>query len=243
MPGWWSTPNAVEALPCGSRSTTSTESPPRARAAARLTALVVLPTPPFWLATTKIRVAGGGGKAVARRVFHVKRAAARLGAAGGAISSSSKRARRGPGGRMTGESATVNAAGDPEALGRLTNSLDWLNGPVTARLGARSGQSTVSRGTSGQPIAGSGVTSRGQPRPQVTSSTTTGPSTTGPAAIRTCLHLYATTVSSRYQRGQTHPGKQRARRNLIDGRSSAVRPGPGGAPQRWRLQRRDGPAR
>ena len=37
VPGEWSTPSAVDALPCGSRSTTRTESPPRARPAARLT--------------------------------------------------------------------------------------------------------------------------------------------------------------------------------------------------------------
>ena len=37
-------------LPCGSRSASSTRLPLRARAAARLIAVVVLPTPPFWLA-------------------------------------------------------------------------------------------------------------------------------------------------------------------------------------------------
>lgn len=35
--------------------------PPMARAAATLTAEVVLPTPPFWLATVKIRVEMGWG--------------------------------------------------------------------------------------------------------------------------------------------------------------------------------------
>ena len=54
-----STPSAVEALPCGSRSMTSTRCPSWASAAATFTVEVVLPTPPFWLATTKIRVAAG----------------------------------------------------------------------------------------------------------------------------------------------------------------------------------------
>jgi 1-acyl-sn-glycerol-3-phosphate acyltransferase len=41
----------VEALPWGSRSISSTFIPVAARAVARLIAVVVLPTPPFWLAT------------------------------------------------------------------------------------------------------------------------------------------------------------------------------------------------
>src|SRR5215472_6188631 len=52
---------AVDAFPCGSRSTTSTRLPCRARQAARLTALVVLPTPPFWLAIVITRHEGGRG--------------------------------------------------------------------------------------------------------------------------------------------------------------------------------------
>src|SRR5690242_15866209 len=52
---------AVDAFPCGSRSTTSTREPCRARQAARLTAEVVLPTPPFWLAMVMTRQAGGRG--------------------------------------------------------------------------------------------------------------------------------------------------------------------------------------
>ena len=45
----------VLALPCGSRSTISTCSPMAASAVARLMAVVVLPTPPFWLATVMMR--------------------------------------------------------------------------------------------------------------------------------------------------------------------------------------------
>src|SRR5690606_20176431 len=47
-------PLPIVALPCGSRSTSSVRWPWRASAAARLTVVVVLPTPPFWFATTKI---------------------------------------------------------------------------------------------------------------------------------------------------------------------------------------------
>src|SRR5262249_41553046 len=48
-------PRPVEALPCGSRSTTSTFSPIAAKAVPRLIAVVVLPTPPFWLASANTR--------------------------------------------------------------------------------------------------------------------------------------------------------------------------------------------
>src|SRR5262245_35367926 len=43
-------PSPVEALPWGSRSISRTVSPTAANAVARLIAVVVLPTPPFWLA-------------------------------------------------------------------------------------------------------------------------------------------------------------------------------------------------
>ena len=49
-------------MPCGSRSMTSTLEPCMARLAARLTAVVVLPTPPFWFATVMIRQALGRGQ-------------------------------------------------------------------------------------------------------------------------------------------------------------------------------------
>src|SRR3954471_738888 len=57
-------PRPVEALPCGSRSTISTRSPTAASAVPRLMAVVVLPTPPFWLATarTRRRRSSGTGK-------------------------------------------------------------------------------------------------------------------------------------------------------------------------------------
>src|SRR5690349_18822121 len=48
-------PSPVEALPCGSRSTISTVSPTAASAVPRLMAVVVLPTPPFWLASARMR--------------------------------------------------------------------------------------------------------------------------------------------------------------------------------------------
>src|SRR5439155_12907871 len=48
-------PRPVLALPCGSRSTTRTRRPVAAKAVARLPAVVVLPTPPFWLAIAMMR--------------------------------------------------------------------------------------------------------------------------------------------------------------------------------------------
>src|SRR5580704_9469166 len=48
-------PRPVEALPCGSRSMIKTSSPMAASAVPRLIAVVVLPTPPFWLATASTR--------------------------------------------------------------------------------------------------------------------------------------------------------------------------------------------
>ena len=50
-----SMPSPVEALPCGSRSMISTRSPIAASAVPRLIAVVVLPTPPFWLAMASTR--------------------------------------------------------------------------------------------------------------------------------------------------------------------------------------------
>src|SRR6476659_4134842 len=46
-------PNPVEAFPWGSKSINKTLSPTAASAVARLIAVVVLPTPPFWLAIAK----------------------------------------------------------------------------------------------------------------------------------------------------------------------------------------------
>ncbi len=59
-------PDPSRAFPCGSRSISSTFSPTAASAVARLIAVVVLPTPPFWLAIAKIfgavGVRYGGGR-------------------------------------------------------------------------------------------------------------------------------------------------------------------------------------
>src|SRR5688500_5929901 len=50
-----STPQPMVALPCGSRSINSTRRCVAASEDARLTAVVVFPTPPFWFATAMIR--------------------------------------------------------------------------------------------------------------------------------------------------------------------------------------------
>src|SRR3546814_8042948 len=52
-------PMPVEALPWGSTSTISTDLPQAASAVARLMAVVVLPTPPFWLAIARTRARFG----------------------------------------------------------------------------------------------------------------------------------------------------------------------------------------
>src|ERR1035437_9261220 len=49
-----SSPRPEVELACGSRSTRSTEWPISASAAPRLMAVVVLPTPPFWVTTAMI---------------------------------------------------------------------------------------------------------------------------------------------------------------------------------------------
>src|ERR1700694_3771668 len=72
-------PRPVEALPWGSRSTVSTCSPVAASAVPRLIAVVVLPTPPFWLAIASTR----GGFPVAGRLARVTTSAASAGAAWG----------------------------------------------------------------------------------------------------------------------------------------------------------------
>ena len=52
------TPNAAVRHSCGSASTSSTRRPRRIRACPRLTAVVVLPTPPFWFAIAMQRGMG-----------------------------------------------------------------------------------------------------------------------------------------------------------------------------------------
>ena len=47
---WASIPNPLVAFPCGSMSINNTLLPLCAKQALKLTAVVVLPTPPFWLA-------------------------------------------------------------------------------------------------------------------------------------------------------------------------------------------------
>ena len=69
-------PRAVLALPCGSRSMTSTVLPAWARAAATLTVVVVLPTPPFWFATVSTRVRGGRGTGRPLRVTRLRSSSA-----------------------------------------------------------------------------------------------------------------------------------------------------------------------
>src|ERR1700737_1053565 len=68
-------PLPIVALPCGSRSIRRTRCPCDARLAARLTAVVVLPTPPFWFATQKIfAIVGISLFTASNGVFRIPRA-------------------------------------------------------------------------------------------------------------------------------------------------------------------------
>src|SRR5262245_47320384 len=87
---WWGTFSPVDAFPCGSRSITKTRLPCSARATAILTVVVVLPTPPFWLATQTIRHFGGLGIVISPLGFRISTARRASWASGG--SSVSRRA-------------------------------------------------------------------------------------------------------------------------------------------------------
>src|SRR5437867_1404195 len=73
-------PTPLVELLCGSRSSNSTDLPRLPSEAARFTAVVVLPTPPFWFATAMTLpttlspgdVAGALAHAQGDRKFHVK---------------------------------------------------------------------------------------------------------------------------------------------------------------------------
>src|SRR5689334_12572720 len=68
------TPSPTEQAPCGSKSTSSTLRPYSASAAPRLMVVVVLPTPPFWLARAMIRAGPcrsvGIGSGIGRRIVY-----------------------------------------------------------------------------------------------------------------------------------------------------------------------------
>ena len=102
------TPTPVEALPCGSRSAMSVRYPRSARAAPRFTAVVVLPTPPFWLASAITRGSGrarpptgaAAASAAGRRWGRRPEAAACIGRDVAGWGASGRRLRPGPvGGR------------------------------------------------------------------------------------------------------------------------------------------------
>src|SRR6185437_2702760 len=65
-------PSPLEALHWGSQSTSKVGTSAAASEAARLIAVVVLPTPPFWLVMAKMRMAVCRSLAEIRRMFHVE---------------------------------------------------------------------------------------------------------------------------------------------------------------------------
>ena len=96
-------PRAVEALPCGSRSITRIRAPYSARPAATFTVVVVLPTPPFWLATTKTRVSVGQRELAAHRASFIHQQGPFGGGGDRSLEKSSlKLVRRGPRGDLCG---------------------------------------------------------------------------------------------------------------------------------------------
>src|SRR5487761_502761 len=87
-------PSPVLALPCGSRSSSRTFLSTAARAVAKLIAVVVLPTPPFWLAiaimrgdgvVSGIRESWAAGARITGDSLQTQDAAGRIGQAGLAL--------------------------------------------------------------------------------------------------------------------------------------------------------------
>src|SRR5580693_7751296 len=78
-PALFSKPTALVALAWGSRSMSNTRLPFSARQAERFTAVVVLPTPPFWLAIAKsfieqlVWFQGGNKQRTILAAFYVSR--------------------------------------------------------------------------------------------------------------------------------------------------------------------------
>src|SRR5947209_8604320 len=80
-------PSPVLALPCGSKSMRRTRFFAAARAVARLIAVVVLPTPPFWLASATTLGArapprAAGSASVSIKMVQSQDGARRIGSAG-----------------------------------------------------------------------------------------------------------------------------------------------------------------
>src|SRR5437660_9448410 len=107
-------PSAVLALPWGSRSMTRVLSPCTASAAARLTAVVVLPTPPFWFATVNTRrwVGRRSGVYVVWRTRMARSAAAPIGVSYSADVSRETSAGGGPSGATGADGCACATAGD-----------------------------------------------------------------------------------------------------------------------------------
>ena len=133
-------PSPVEAFPWGSRSTTRTRRPDSARAAPRFTAVVVLPTPPFWLAMAMIRGSSSGRSPGSSPSSAVAASAAGSGSA----------AAPGRSGR-SGSDAAAGAAGAAGAsvladVGRSGSRATGVDGDAgvgaAARIGAKSGPGT-----------------------------------------------------------------------------------------------------
>ena len=143
-------PRAVLALPCGSRSMTRTVLPAWASAAATLTVVVVLPTPPFWLATVITRVCAGRGTVRPLSVIRFRASAATAAARG--VRASAPGIAAAISARSSVSSATGEAVADPSVVGPEGD--PGADGP------ACSGAGVFMRSSRG-PAAGSGVGAAG----------------------------------------------------------------------------------
>src|SRR3954468_24852280 len=120
-PAWCGTLSPVEALPCGSRSTTRTRLPCSARATARFTVVVVLPTPPFWFATQSTLGWSGRGMVISPLGLRICTARNASMASGGSSSSepgvSRETCSSGANGEPAGDPGTLEAGGAPSETG------------------------------------------------------------------------------------------------------------------------------
>ena len=189
-------PRPVLAFPWGSRSTTSTRSPCSASAAPRFTAVVVLPTPPFWLAiaSTAGRLSGsalvsGSGRAASGSGSDgvggtgAGDSTASAGGAGGVdgAGSGSAAATGGSGGAGSGGASTATGAASTSSAGSA------VTPAAVSGWGAGSGSATASS------AGGASATSAGAPG--------SGPSGSGPSGSASrCSALRPRSVSARHPR-------------------------------------------
>ena len=154
--------------PAGPGRSTSTSSPCSARAAARFTVVVVLPTPPFWLATVSTRVCGRRGSGSPTRPASTRSAVSAARAMGvSSTVSGSGTPWSGPTGSVTASSFAVvvplssSGFGGVRMEAGVTGVVLWSTSSVRSSSGSAAG-GNVSRET----WSGSGSPGRPEPPAQ-----------------------------------------------------------------------------